>query len=718
VADLRAGVSAAVIGLPQEINYGLLAVAPLGIAFAGHGIAVALYVSVLTVVVTLLLGAGLGRVSGPRPTLCILLAGLFLSLQQQPGFSVATAPAYAALTVFIAGVSLLLAARFGLGRFIKYMPVPVLSGFNNGIAAMLLISALPLALGIGFNAGSMTGWLVHIQPAALLVAAVTIWFSTRPMQFSVLRHIPGIVQALVVAWLLHLIFEDGMHLSTGPMLGDLVHSLPDPSDLIPAWVMPVFSAAMLGVTFKFALAIAVTAALETLATSASIDSRLCERSSGDEKLQRLGYTMLCVSPFGMPVASSLGRSMTLLSTGALSRAAHWYYVACLLAMTLLGYGLIAQLPQAAIAGILVVVAYNMAGDSLAQIWEIRAWSERKRSVADFMVMLLVAFITVADSFVTGLIVGVVSAMMIFIRDQSRSVVRRIQFGNHCHSLKLRSPAARAVQLQHGQEIAVVEAEGTIFFGSAESLGETLESLSGSAKEIILDLRRINDIDGTACLLLEQTARRLSEKGCLLIFAHLAPARRLYDLLKSRGLAARIPLHTWFADLDSALEYAESHLLARHGITQEASEALALSHSDIAMGLTAEQLKILEAYLTHRHAQCGDVIFRQGDSGNSMFVLTRGAVSIHIPQTNGYGKRLAALGPGALLGEMAFITDVPRSADALADEETELLELDRQHFHELEKSHPAIAVAMLRAISIALAERLRDRTDQVRDLSET
>lgn len=710
---------AAIIGLPQEVNYGLLAVAPLGAAFAGRGIAAALYGSVLAVLVALALGAGRGRITGPRPSLSILLAGLFATLQQQPGMTLAALPAFAALVVFLAGLTLVGAARIGLGRLIKYVPVPVLAGFTNGVAAMLLLSALPVALGAGLNAGRLADWLPAMQPAALLVTGLTVCLCLRPCRLPVVRQVPGIVQALLAASLLHLLLLHGIGLPAGPPLGNLAADLPGPDILLGALVLPAVSLVQLGIALKFALAIAMTAALETLATSATIDAQLGERTSGNGELQRLGIAMLCLSPLGMPVAGSLGRSTALLSTGASSRLAHGCYALCLLGLAVLGYALISRLPQAAVAGILIVVARNMVGQSLreavAEVRQARNRAKRNRSAADFLVMLLVAFVTVADSFVTGLAAGIVGAMALFIRDQSLSVIRRVQFGNRCHSLRLRSPEARAVQLGHGREIAVIEAQGVLFFGSAERLGQQVESLA-AAREIVVDLRRVGDIDATASRLLEQTARRLRDRGGQLILSHLAPASRLYDVLIARGLPAAMPLDTWFADLDSALEYAEDRLLARHGIGGEASRPLDLGRSDLAAGLSAEQLACLESYLTPRRLAAGEILFRQGESGDSLFVVTRGAVSIHLPQAGGHGKRLIAFGPGAVLGEMALVTGAPRSADALADEESELLELENRHFRSLEHGQPTIAAALLRAIAGMLADRLRDTTGQLNELS--
>lgn len=719
-ADFRAGVTAAVIGLPQDLNYGLLAAAPLGAALAGHGIAVALYASMLAVIATLILGSGLGRLFCPRPTLAVLMAGLVVALIEPGNVALTDIPFYTMTTVFMAGLMLVVASTTGLGRVVKFVPAPVLAGYTSGVAAMLILFALPIALGAGLNSGSIANWWPRVHPAALLVTGITIWFSLRPLGGAGFRRIPAMLQGLVFACITHLLIEHVIGADAGPILGDLVAELPRPDSLLTTLTLPALSLPALATMVKFASAIALTAALETLATTATLDGQRGERTSGDRELKRLGLTMLCLSPLGTPVAGSLGRSTTMLSAGAVSRNAHWHYLFALLGLVLFGYFLVALLPQAVIGGILVVVARNMVGQSipqmLAEIRDAHDHVERSRSLADLSVMLLVAIITVADSFITGISVGIVSAMALFIRDRSRSVVRRITYGNSSQSLKLRSPEARAIQTRHGMEIAVVEAEGILFFGSAEQLGERLESLRRDAKEIIVDLRRVGDIDTTATLMLGQMAQRLRAKDCELILADLKPERRLHGALLARGLPNWLPISNWFPDLDSALEYAEGRLLVRYGWEDAAFEGLALERSDLASGLAKEQLAVLKEYMVVRRVNADDTLFRKGDPGNSLFVVARGSLSIHMPDAEGHSKRLAAYGPGAVVGEMGMISGEPRSADALVETDCELLELDAAHLRAIETNYPELAAALLRAIAIILAERLRDRTIQLRELA--
>jgi len=721
-ADFRAGANAAIIGLPQDLNYGLLAAAPLGAVLAGHGIAVALYASMLALLVTVLAGSGVGRLFCPRPTLSVLMAGLIVAILHIPGVTANEIPFYSMSTVLLSGLMLIAASAMGLGKIVRYVPVPVLSGYTNGVAAMLVLFSLPVALGAGLSSGAFESWMSHIHPAAVFVAGVTVLLALRPLRWSILRKVPGMLQAIASACLTHYLLEFQAGVEAGPLLGELVAELPPPGDLLASLALPGFVPSAWILIAKFSGAIALTAALETLATSASIDGQRGERTSGDRELKRLGVTMACVSPLGMPVAGSLGRSMMLLSAGAASRRAHAYYLLVLAVLVLFGYFFVALLPQAAIAGILIVVARNMVGQSIHQmVREVREANdavERSRGLADLFVMLLVAIITVADSFITGLAVGVVSAMALFIRDRSRSIIRRITYGNSSQSLKLRSPEARSIQMRHGSEIAVVEVEGILFFGSVDQLGERLEALRDKAREIIIDLRRVSDIDTTATRMLGQLAQRFRAKDCEVLLAELNPQRRLRGALIARGLPTWLPAEYWFTDLDSALEFAESRLLARYGWEEHAFEGLALERSDLAAGLSNDHLSILKNYLVPRRLKTGEVLFRKGDPGNSLYVVARGSLSVHLMQADGQTKRIAAYGPGAVVGEMAMLTGATRSADALMEADSELLELDGSKLKAIEDGHPHLAAELLRAIAIILASRLRDRTTQLRELVES
>ncbi|MEN9479609.1 MAG: hypothetical protein RLZZ298_1004 [Pseudomonadota bacterium] len=719
LADARAGLAGALIGIPQEINYGLLAIAPLGLLFAGMGISAAFYVSALATLVYVALGASKGQIVGPRPTLVILLAGLFAALLKQ-GCLPASLPGAAVSAMAISGLLLLVAGRLGFGQLIKYIPLPVLAGFTNGIAALLVFSAVPMALGIGMNHGWPSAFN-QLHLGSFLVTGITVFICIKPFRFKWIRQVPSVLQAMLLATLLDTALVAVFGLERGLNISDLAVSVLSPMLLIETLKWPGFSLESWLLIVKFALAMSMAAALETLATAAHLDSEEGERSSGQDVLRRLGLTNLILAPLMIPVAGSLGRSISVLSGGAQTRRTQVFYAFFLLLLILIAYSWLAQLPQAAISGVLIVVARNMVGNSVQQgLAEWRTASnigDRKRAIADLLVMLLVALITVFDSFITGLAVGTIAAMGLFIRDQSRSVVRRVSFGDVSRSLRIRSAAARQLQEKYGKEIVVFEAEGVLFFGSVERLIQRIEMAAAIVSLIIIDLRRVSDIDATACRLLRQMARRYRDRGCHLLLSHLPPERRLHEQLLLRSVAVEIPAKYWFADLDAALEYAEDLLLVRHGFSDTALSKIDLDKSDLMTGLTALEISQVMIYLRPHRLLAGDHLFHQGDLGCSLFIVISGSLSIHLPQTtSGTQKRLIAFGPGAVLGEMAVITGAPRSANALADEDSELMELDNTVIERLGVDKPELAIAIMRNLSALLADRLRTTTLQFSQLA--
>ena len=376
------------------------------------------------------------------------------------------------------GCLLLVAGRLGLGQLFKYIPLPVLAGFTNGIAASLFLSAGQILLGQGFGQGRPWS-LADLHPVSFVVGVLTVVICLRPCRLPGVRHLPAVLQALVVASAAHYLLVGLFGLGHGPLIADWMPSPAGPAVPLVRWHWAELARGEWWLIGKFALAMAMAIALETLATAAHLDAETGQRSAGRAVLGRIGLTNLLLAPLMIPVAGSLGRSVALLSGGARSRWAHACYALCLGGLISLAFPLVAALPQAVIAGVLIAVARNMVGNGARQgLVEWRALQDgpaRRRVAADWAVMLLVAAITVVDSFMMGLVVGTVAAMALFIRDQSRAVVRSVRFGDAVSSPAGALPARpREVQRKYGKEIAVFEVEGILFFGSVERLVQRMD----------------------------------------------------------------------------------------------------------------------------------------------------------------------------------------------------------------------------------------------------
>jgi CRP-like cAMP-binding protein/anti-anti-sigma regulatory factor len=336
-----------------------------------------------------------------------------------------------------------------------------------------------------------------------------------------------------------------------------------------------------------------------------------------------------------------------------------------------------------------------------------------------LVMLAVTVTAVASDLKNAVLLGVLLAMALFIQANTRLPFRRIVDGTQRHSLRWRNAQERSWLHEQGRRIVLVEAEGILFFGTGDRLAQEIDRLASERERLdclILDLRRVVDIDATGARILQQLAQRLRRQGTLLLLAHLAPEEARQGkgrFLRALGLEQDFPLSQWYADDDAALEAAEELLLAQAQEITVREESLALAHSDLGAGLSAEQVRQLAEVMPLRPLAAGEALFRQGEAGDSLFVVGRGTVSIRLPGSDGLpGKRVAAFGPGVVVGEMALLEGKPRSADALADSDCELFELRRSDFDRLAQSTPVLAQQLLRTLACLLAERLRQTTQDL------
>ncbi len=711
--DGLAAINAAVIALPQEVNYGLLSLAPLGAAFGARGIVAALFGSCFGMLAGVLAGNRFGQILGSRPTLSLIIAAVAGGVVLPGGTALADSSAALPIlfaVVMLAGLLQIAFGALGVGRLIKYLPYPVLAGFTNGVAMLIALSAGKKLYADG-------------HPLSLLIVAITLAVAIRPLRRLPWRAIPGALQAVLAGSLsYHLLVALLGSDALGPALPPLPISWPQFEVFSELLRQPsrLLQGGLLLDLLPFAFAIALLSSLETLLAAATVDSITGERSHSDRELIATGWANLGAGFFGgTPVAGSLSRSQMLLRSGASSRLAMYAYVALIAIVLFAALPLLSLLPEAVIAAIMLLVASQMINDWTRHLVRQVVCQRRRLAAAqrrevdqEFLVMLLVTATAVIADLKTAVLLGVLMAMLLFVRSNTRSPVRRVQHGSHRHSLKWRSDKERQWLSRHGDAIILLEAEGILFFGTVDSLSRSIDRLLADAQHLIIDCRHVVDIDATGARLLQQVAQRLRRAGVSLQLAHLAPTDHKARFLRNMGVDRDLPASVYRADDDSALEHAEDLLLSAGLGIAVSEERIDLADSALGHGLAATDLQHLAACLQARHYAAGDAVFRSGDLGRSLFIVVHGTVSIRLGQS---GKRLAAFGPGVVFGEMALLEGKPRSADAVADAATELLELSDAAFTDLCQQQPALANHLLRNLGITLADRLRQTTE---DLQQT
>jgi glutaminase len=298
------------------------------------------------------------------------------------------------------------------------------------------------------------------------------------------------------------------------------------------------------------------------------------------------------------------------------------------------------------------------------------------------------------------------------RTNVRSVIRRDYRADLVRSNRLRTPEERKILAVEGRKVAVLEAQGALFFGSTEQLLRRLSELASTSHYVIVDFKRVHLADTSARNLIVRAARSMVRGKTELLFAsigHNEPLDRLTRALaeSEEGNAVR-----QFRDADAALEWCEDQLLA--GAAYSFGTKFSVPQINLFKGLSPDECRLVEAIIKPLVFERGDVIMREGDDAKLFFVLARGTVSVEI-KVHGKSdrrKRVASIGPGLTFGEMALLDGGKRSADVIANERVICYGLGVEQLHELSAEHPNIMITILSNLTRDFSERLRHANEEI------
>lgn len=722
--DVRGGFAAALLALSVEIAYGLFAVAPLGPTFAGHGLHAALWACILGGIVGFLLRSNGGMISGTRPATALILASLASALLARAEIasqenSALHVMALMVLCTALAGLFQLIFGLVRAGRVLKYVPFPVTAGLMAGIGALMFLNSIRPALG----ASNQTAWLDLFgtwHPASTIVAGVAFATCTIAQRFN--SPIPGSVLALFTGSLTHhglaALLGNGQLGGTSIALAGI---LPD----VTVWTAGINIAELVGwlpMLVPYALTIAIFGSLETLLCLSVIGSAVGKRPDGDRELRVQGMTNFFAGLAGAtPGVGNLSRVNVNIANGGRTRLSYFVYALAIAILILLAGELLALVPHSVTAAIVTYYAFAMIDDGTRRISkqlfvQRKAVSEQYYRVllANFSVIALVAAVAVLGDMVQAAGVGFVATTFLFVQSRIKPAVRRVTFGDTRRSHKVRSAADMDRLARQGRRTVVIEAEGPLFFGTADSIAGEIERHAAEADRVIVDLRRVQDIDPTGARTLLQAARYLADKKKRMLLSGMSPL--FGNMLSAMGIEHVVPREDWHFDLDHALEIAEDWLLGETG-GGELHRTIPLAETSLADGLDRTQSDVLEGFLIKRRCDRATTLFEMGQRGDSLLVTGGGSVDILLPLKDGQQKRLVSLSPGVIFGELALLEGQPRSTSAVLVEESVVWELTRAAFDALLDSHPRIARQVLFNVGRQLAGRLRAITGEMALLEE-
>ena len=727
--DIVGGLVSGGVAIPLAMGFGMFAFVSFGDDYFASGALAGLMTALVAGVAGVLLGDKSPTLYAPRITttffLGLLLYGLAHSdapVVRSGGLPLTLAVIFS--IILLGGIFQLLFGLIRLGTLIKFTPHPVMAGFQNAAAILLFLVQLGNVFGFDQSMPFVQA-LRHVDEAKPLSIAIALLVFVAIWQAkSLLPKVPAPLVGLAIGTLAYyamVVAGLGDHL--GPIIGGAV----SPELTPPMFPRFVELARHPGLG---AIVPTIVGGALALALIASIDALLCARLlarpgdprvDGDRLLSRLGAGNVLAACFG-GITGGLNLGPTMVNRAFGGRTAFSVLVnaaAILLAIALL-FPLIGRLPRVALSAVIMVIAFDHVDRwTLHTVRRVASGSTpyRRHLIFELAVVVVVAVLSVVVNIVVAVFLGVAIAVLLFAVRMSRSIVRRCYRGSAVRSRKSRTLQQMSVLERSGGSVLVIELQGALFFGTAETLaGEIAAQMQQETRLVILDLRRITEIDSTGAEILRQIDADLSARGATLTLCVMQPSEPAAILADSGVLDALTPARV-FGHVDRALDWAEEQLLGAEPGERAAGQETPLERAGIFAGLVPAEVAAIKRHLRRTESDKGRTIFAEGESGNEVFIITKGTASAYLHQASGADIRLATFASGTVFGELAILDPGPRSASVVADGELVCYTLSNENFSLLSAEAPKVAIKLLANLSRELSRRLRQANRTIHQLEE-
>ncbi|WP_326655550.1 SulP family inorganic anion transporter [Streptomyces sp. NBC_01750] len=506
--DLLAGITVAIVALPLALGFGVS---------SGLGAEAGLATAVVAGALAALFGGSNLQVSGPTGAMTVVLVPIVA--EYGPG---------GVLTVgVLAGLILIALALLRAGKYMQYIPAPVVEGFTLGIACVIGLQQIPNALGVAKPEGDrvlVVTWRAveaFVRTPNWTAVALTAGVAVVMLLGARWRPtVPFSIVAVIAATLVAQLF----HLDAAAPIGDLPSGLPAPS-------LGFLDLSALGSLMAPAVAVAALAALESLLSATVADGMTVgQKHDPDKELFGQGIANLAAPLFGgVPATAAIARTAVNVRTGAGSRLAALAHAAVLAVIVFTAAPLVSKIPLAALAGVLLATAIRM-----VEVGALRAMARATRS--DALVLVLTAVATLALDLVYAVIIGLVVAGALALRAVAKQArMDQVDFrpdlpGEH-------SDEEHALLAEH---IVAYRIDGPLFFAGAHRFLLELSEVA-DVRVVILRMSRITTMDATGALVLKDAVQKLNRRGIAVMTSGIRPGQRrvldsvgALDLLRLEG----------------------------------------------------------------------------------------------------------------------------------------------------------------------------------------
>lgn len=535
-ADILAGLTVAIVALPLSMA---IAIA------SGTTPERGLFTAAVGGFLVSALGGSRFQIGGPAAAFTVLVAST-ISRHGLDGLLLAT---------IMSGVFLLLMGAFRLGSYIKFIPYPVTVGFISGIAVILFVGQIHDLLGLTLPGADLADILPKLatlaaaigttNPAALGIAALAVGVIIGLRRWR--PHWPGILIAVIAASLAGALLQLPVE-TIGTRFGGIPSTLPSPA-------LPPFSLDKLQAVLPDAIAFALLGAIESLLSAMVADGMTGRRHRSNMELVAQGVANIGSALFGGICATgTVARTATNVRSGARSPLAGMFHSVFIVLFMLVAAPLASFIPLAALAGVLVVVAWNMA--------ERTAFATLLRTSPGDAVVLLATFgLTVFRGLTEGIVVGFALGALLFIHRMAQHA------GVEVHAPPVpedQADTAGGARLPYDPsiatdpDVAVYRITGAFFFGAAATVGSVLERIADQHRAFVIDFSAVPFIDSTAANTMGGIARKAARHHVVLLISGATPAVR--KSLTTHGVSA--PTVLYERTVEAAISAAHAEIARR------------------------------------------------------------------------------------------------------------------------------------------------------------
>ncbi|MFB2975697.1 SulP family inorganic anion transporter [Microseira sp. BLCC-F43] len=720
--SLTAGLVAGIFAVIYSVSFATLIFSGNISQYLPIGLGLTLFTSTVVSAIVALFSANPTAIAGPQETTAAILGlvtstiAATMSGTNSTEEILLTVIAAIAFNSTVTAIFFLILGRFRIGELIRFVPYPVVGGFLAGSGWLLVKGGFRIVTGLSLEFSTLpklvqSEQLINWIPA--LIFAVLLFLILK--RYSHFLIVPGMVLAGIATFYLVLLWtgtsvaaasQKGLLLGPFPEAGMWQASTLTLSAVTGANWQTIFGLIGNFATLWFIQAISILLNISGIEVVSQRDIDL------DRELKTAGIATL-VSAVGGGIGGfhHLSQSGLVYRLGARSRLAGLLVALLCATMLMLGASILSFCPKQVIGGLLI---FN--GLSALVTWVYSAWF--KFPLFDYCLIVLIIFFMTAFGFLQGVIVGMIAAVILFAINTSQIAVTKHTFsGANRHSQVQRPPNEERLLRQKGEQIHILELQGLIFFGTARKLLDRIrERLENpelpTVGFLVLDFRRVSGLDSSGVMSFSKLKQIAKQKQISLLFTNLS-SQNIKQLEQGGCLEPKDPVCQLFPDLDRGLEWCENQILETAKLRRRRFLPLALQLKILLPDL--ENGSQLMQYLEQVQIKQGEFLLHQGDPADGFYFLESGQVSVVLELPNGQTQRLATYDSGTILGEMGLYRKEPRTASVVADQNSRLYYLDPEAFERMENQEPKLAATIHKFIVNLLAERLKQRSEELQNL---